>query len=302
MKLSPVRQHREVRRVALETVEWAARFSLAENAIELARVRSIRVGELAAYTFSREKVEVVQLGADLITWLFLFDDAVGEAPAHMTEAEHRRVLDSYARVIRDRHLPAQSTAFHHALLDLVTRALQLGASADWLARFAHDMTDYFAGCADESQYRRNGRAPSVAAYRELRRQTVGTSPVFAIIELGVSGMVDSAEMARPDVVEARAIAALLTAWVNDVYSFPKEAAAQDPLNLVITLANEYQLDVREALEQAVEVYNLDLLELERIIDEVRATCPSDALMGYLQGLLEWVHGNRIWTRLCGRYF
>lgn len=302
MKLSPVRQHREVRKVAAETVEWAARFSLASSAIELARVRSIRVGELAAYTFSREKQEVVQLGADLVTWLFLFDDAVGEAPAHMGCDEHRRLLASFERVIREQRVPEQASVFHHALLDLVTRACALGADADWLSRFAHDMSDYFAGCADESQYRRSGQAPTVAAYRELRRQTVGTSPVFAIIELGVSGLVDAAEMARADVIEARGIAALLTAWVNDVYSFPKEAAAQDPLNLVITLATEYRLDVREALEQAVEVYNLDLLELERIIDEVRATRPSSALVAYLEGLLAWVHGNRIWTRLCGRYF
>lgn len=301
MRLAPVQRHRDVRKVSQRSVEWAARFSLARNDIELARVRSIRVGDLAAYTFSREPLAVVQLGADLVTWLFLFDDAVGEAPAHMSESEHRAVLLGYERVIELRQLPEAASCFHHALLDLVQRAIALGASDDWLARFALDMHDYFSGCANESRYRREQKSPSVAAYRELRRCTVGTSPVFAIIELGISGLVPAVEMQRPEVIEARAIAALLTAWVNDVYSFPKEAAASDPLNLVITLASEYRLDIPEALEQAVEVYNLDLAELERLIDQVRANPASDALNGYLQGLLDWVHGNRIWTRLCGRY-
>lgn len=301
MRLAPVRRHRDVRKVSQRSVEWAARFSLASNDIELAKVRSIRVGDLAAYAFSREPLPVVQLGADLVTWLFLFDDVVGEAPAHMSESEHRAVLAEYECVIRQRQVPASASCFHRALLDLVERAVVLGANEDWLARFAADMHDYFTGCANESRYRREQRSPSVADYRELRRCTVGTSPVFALIELGVSGLVPGAEMQRPDVVEARAIAALLTAWVNDVYSFPKEAAASDPLNLVITLANEYRLGIPEALEQAVEVYNLDLEELERLIDLVRASPATDALNGYLQGLLDWVHGNRIWTRLCGRY-
>lgn len=301
MRLERVRSHAELQRVTLETVAWAARFALASSDAELAHVEATRVGELAAFVCEREPTEVVQLSADLVTWLFLFDDLVGEAVLETSETQHRDALRTYERVIHEQRLPAEANGFHEALLDVVHRAVALGASADWMGRFAGDMADYFDGCAAESEYRHTSRVPSLEAYRSLRARTVGTRPVFAIIELGVCGLVARQEMAGHDLQSTRVLAALLTAWVNDVYSLPKELAARDPLNLVVVLANEHAVSIEDALALAVDVYNSDLSSLERAMRDLRAQQPSAALDGYLEGLLAWVHGNRHWTKLCGRY-
>jgi len=301
MRIHPVAQHAHATEVAERTVHWARSLSLVTNDIEVSRARNIRVGNLAAYAFAREPLDVVQLGADLILWLFLFDDAIGEPPLDLDRAEHARTLQSYVDLLVCRRLPDEASHFHVALLDLVHRAVDLGASEDWLERFAEDMAGYFWACAEEVPYRRSGTTPPVAAYRDLRAGTVGTSAVFALIELGRSGIVPSDEMRRPEVVEARRIAALLTAWVNDVYSYPKETLANDPLNLVTALAAQYALEPTEALNEAVEVYNLELGELERLIDRILFDGCSHALCAYLNGLLDWVHGNRVWTKMCGRY-
>lgn len=301
MRLERVRSHAECQRVTRETVAWAARFKLTCGDAELAHVQETRVGELAAFVCEREPTDVVQLSADLVTWLFLFDDLIGEAAPETSETRHRDALRTYERVIYEQRLPPQATGFHEALLDVSLRALALGASADWVGRFALDMADYFDGCAAEAQYRHQQRVPSLEAYRSLRARTVGTRPVFAIIELGVCGLVPRDQMARHDLQHVRTLAALLTAWVNDVYSLPKEMAARDPLNLVVVLASEYAVSIEDALEQAVEVYNSDLSSLEHAMDDLRGQQSSIALDGYLAGLLAWVHGNRHWTKLCGRY-
>jgi len=224
MRLEGVRSHAEFQQVTRETVAWAARFALTSSEAELAQVQATRVGELAAFVCEREPTAVVQLSADLITWLFLFDDLLGEAVAETNETLHREALRAYERVIYRRCLPPEATGFHEALLDVVHRAAALGASADWLARFAGDLADYFDGCAAESEYRHKQRVPSLEAYRSLRARTVGTRPVFAIIELGVCGLVPREQMARHQLQHARVLAALLTAWVNDVYSRPVTAA------------------------------------------------------------------------------
>ena len=301
MRLEGVRSHAEVQRVTHETVSWATRRGLASGDAELAHVQATRVGELAAFVCEREPIEVVQLSADLITWLFRFDDLVGEARPGISTPQHRDVLRSYERVICEQRLPSAPTGFHEALLDVVERAVALGASADWIRRFALDMADYFEGCAAESEYRHAHRVPSLEAYRSLRARTVGTRPVFAIMELGVCGLVPRAEMAHLEFESARTLAALLTAWVNDVYSLPKELAARDPLNLVVVLANEHAVAIEDALELAIELYNSDLSLLERTVAQLRGQRPSIALDGYLAGLLAWVHGNRHWTKFCGRY-
>lgn len=301
MRSQAVKRHKSWNAVSVETVSWAAHHQLVTNEFEISRAKSIRVGELAAFTFSREPLPVVQMGADLILWLFLFDDAIGEPPAEQSDREHQRTLQRYATVVRERRL-ISSHPFEMALLDLLFRAEQLGATADWFERFGQDMTDYFNGCVEENKHRRAHQPLSSGNYRELRRATVGTSQVFALIELGVGGIVPPHEIRKRDVIEARKIAALLTAWVNDIYSFPKELAANDPLNLVIALAVEHNFtSTMEALELAAIMYNMELEHLESQIDCIIKNGCSSQLTGYLDGLLRWVHGNRLWTKLCGRY-
>jgi hypothetical protein len=301
MRQLPVVMHPHAPAFGSQAIGWARSRSLVGAGGETSRAAAIRIGELAGLVFARERRdEVIRLGADLMLWLYLFDDRMGEAPAELAPGEHREILGTYERVVRKRALVDRPGPFHVALLELVRRAERLGATDDWLERFAGDVAAYLSGCAEETPYRRANVTPSVDDYRRLRARTIGTPQVFALIELGRSTVVPAEEMRRPDVVEARRMAALLTAWVNDIYSYPNELAAGDPLNLVIALAGN-RLRPDEALAEAVELYNAELADLERIVEGIRASDGSRALATYLDGLLDWVHGNCAWTELCGRY-
>ncbi len=302
MRVTTYGMHPEVDSVSERTVRWARSLSLVGSDLEAHAASRIQVGRLAAGTFERESVEVVQLGADLILWLYLFDDAVGEVPADWSQEQHGAALDSYCDLLDTWHCPSEASPFHLALLDLLQRATELGATAQWHQRFAADLRGYFRGCYEETPFRRDGRVPTVEEYRDLRALTVGTSAVFAVLELGLCGILPDEEAFRQEVVEARRTAALLTAWVNDVYSYPKESLVSDPLNLVSALARQYGLGIEDALSEAVEVYNLDLSELERLTDQALERGGSAELRGYLEGLCRWVHGNRDWTQHCARYF
>ncbi|MFK7986151.1 MAG: hypothetical protein AB8I08_08970 [Sandaracinaceae bacterium] len=300
MRARPITLHSKSEAVARRCVDWARSHRLVLDDIEAARARRIRVGELAAHTFTQESEDVVQLGADLILWLYLFDDAIGERPDSMDESEHRAVLKSYSDTLAGQKLPREPSPFHVALLNLAFRAIELGATDAWIRRFQADLDGYFSGCADETQWREAGEVPSITGYRDLRARSVGTRPVFAIIELGQSGLVSDEEMADPRVQDARAIAAMLTAWVNDLYSFPKEYAAGDRLNLVNALSGQFGLGLEDALDEAAQVYNLDYDQLDAVIAELSPS-GSPELRRYLEALVDWVDGNRAWTRLCERY-
>lgn len=301
MRLRSVSPHNAAAAVQQANIDWAQEFSLVPNEIGVAHARAIRAGELAAVTYPREPSAVVQLGADLVLWLYILDDSVGEAPADMTVRAHRLALRTYEQTIRNQGLPDSATRLHVALSNLVQRTVELGATRDWLNRFAADMENYFAGCIDETHYCRHRIIPSVKQYRDLRVRTVGTQLVFAIQELGTCGVVPQSEINRPDVIAARELAVLLTAWVNDVYSYPKELRSEAPLNLVTVLAHEYGLGTRDALQRAVELYNHDLGRLERMVEAIRTTTRSDSLTGYLDGMFDWIHGHRVWIESCGRY-
>jgi hypothetical protein len=126
-------------------------------------------------------------------------------------------------------------------------------------------------------------------------------PVLDLVELG-TGVLPEHAASSPELAEARERACLLCAWVNDVYSFAKESAAGDPLNLVSVLARQYRLSVHEAVGAAAEVFNTDLAILEELTHRLAGGLSgSDPLSVYLTGVHDWVQGNLAWTGLCGRY-
>lgn len=280
-------------------VAWAKRFQLAQGQKALRKVAGIRCGSCAAHTYPRADEKVVNLGAKLVTWLFLFDDAYGEGPHADDARDLMSTLTSYSRALRTGVRPFRATPFHIALLDLRARALELTQSQDWLNRFADSFDCYFGGCVMEYYARHNPGPVNLSEYRRLRAWSIGTFPVFDLIELSKRPL-SPAEAGAPELGVLKDRAALLCAWANDIYSFKKESDDGDPMNLVSVLARQYQLDLGEAFGAAAEVFNTDWA----LYQEERAhllALKSEALNSYAGGLEEWIFGNLSWTALCRRY-
>ena len=216
------------------------------------------------------------LGADLITWLYLFDDRFGEGQAGESQAELRACFAGFERAARTGELPERPNVFHHALLDLVRRGAALGGHA-WQDRFADSLAAYMEGCAQELPFRRTGRVPSFAEYRRVElahRSPLARDPADAAV-----------------LHEARRAAAFLCAWVNDVYSFPKEAADGDPLNLVAVLMHEREVGALAALDMALELYARDLVRFEALLARARAQGVAEATDAILRGIERYVQGS-----------
>lgn len=294
-----VRPHPAVERISSNNVAWARRFELVTDDLAAHRLAAIRCGSFAAHVYPTADEELVQLGADLIAWLFLFDDLYGEGSSDESLTALKERLRGFEGVLRTRELPREPTAFHRALLNLRERAL-VRADESWLERFANAMAAYFHGCELELPHRLARVPPDPLEYRRIRTLSIGGYPVFALIELE-TGLLDREEDELPIVQEARSTAALLCAWVNDIYSYPKEQLEQEPLNLVATLAHHYALPPEEAVAAAVKVFRTDLAMLEHQLESLRNEPFSTAVIEYVRGLERWVRGNSAWTGLCGRY-
>ena len=299
MDARPVHPSSHADRADKESVTWAAAYRLVRGDLALRRVRAIRCGSCAAHTYPTADGAVVVLGAKLITWLFLFDDAFGEGRQAIDSRELMDTFASYEGALRRGRLPRDPTPFHEALVDLGAEADRLGGS-EWHGRFADSMARYFDGCLLERPYRRREEVPTLAAYRRLRAWSIGTFPVFDLIELARDAVLSPDEASDPALAEVRERAALLCAWVNDVYSHRKESEESDPLNLVTVLGREFGLPEGEAFLAAAEVYNTDLALFDRRAAELRLDGPP-RVASVVRGLDDWVHGNYAWTALSRRY-
>jgi hypothetical protein len=296
----PVTPHHAVSQIDADNRAWVRRFELVAGDIAAARHAAIRCASFAAHTYAHRSSVVALLGADLISWLFLFDDRYGEGARGESASELEQNFATYERTVRDGTLPTEATPFHRALLDLRARALAIAGPKGqaWVGRFADSFAVYFAGCVKELPFRRAAEPPDLDTYRIIRSESVGAYPVFDLIEL-------EGALLEPHEVDAvstsRHRAALLCAWVNDIYSFPKERADADPLNLVTVLKRQYGLTADEAMGAAVQVFEIDLAIFDASCAKLRETPLRSSVEAYLRGLDQWVHGNTAWTATSGRY-
>jgi Terpene synthase family 2, C-terminal metal binding len=281
-------------------VDWAREFRLGSSQLELNQIARIRCGSCAAYAYPHASDEVVGFGAKVIAWLFLFDDLYGEGENSRDMREMIEMFASFEAVIRTGFLPDEPTNFHLALADLRREGLRISANNDvWSNRFASSLRNYFDGCLLEFEFRHFGAFPSLEAYRRIRAWSVGLAPVFSVMELGMSRVLRDQEYTGKSVIAVQERAYLLSAWVNDIYSFAKESNAGDRLNLIAVLANESNLNVEKSLQLAVSIYDDDLLRFEKESSEVASQ--STAIREYVEGLDDWVQGHIDWVQLCGRY-
>jgi Terpene synthase family 2, C-terminal metal binding len=295
LRHEPVQLHFSSDLAEAATQLWARRHGLVDADGAAERLQRIRCGSFAAHTYPRASVELVELGANLIAWLFLFDDKHGES------SDLREMIRAFERceaVLRDGAV-TEGGAFERALADLRARALKLGGDAGWLGRFSESMGRYFNGCVLEYPYRLQNLPPTLATYRQLRCWSIGAYPVFDLIELSEG---EPTPPARFRLGELRYLGALLCSWVNDIHSHRKEEVAQDPLNLVTVLERERGLALEEAYEAAVDVYHVDLDRFNAAAEALVAAKDATAAdHNIARALSEWVHGNCVWTRTSGRY-
>ncbi|MFC3942914.1 terpene synthase family protein [Pseudomonas gingeri] len=281
----------------VEALRWVQRFRLARGDEALERFKRIKCGAFAGHTYPHAPPEKVILGAELIGWLFLFDDQYGEGQEAITMA---RVFDSCMETLRTGQPPLlEPLPFHGALADLNARFSALGQPL-WQRLFAQSMGAYFSGCLFELPYRQSGLCPTLDAYIRLRTWSIGALPVFDLILLEMNPL---PLPLRAPLIAFREHCAQLTAWVNDLHSYTKETASHDPLNLVAVLQQERQLLLEDAFLAAVDLYRQGLATMSDLARSIQASphcTPQEKTL--VQGTIDWVHGNTAWTRLSGRYY
>ncbi|MBL1073820.1 hypothetical protein JK358_05390 [Nocardia sp. 2] len=271
--------------VRTQALRWAHRFGLDTGG----HFEKTCCWSCAAYALPAAPLEVVDLAAKLIGWMFVFDDVYGEG-TDPTEA--MEVFDTCERILRGAPAPADNR-YLLALSDFRDQCRRL-AGESWMDRFATSMRMFFHGCLFEMTYRQTARTPSPEAYHYLRTLSIGLFPPFDLLDLAC-GEISPANLRL--FREVRQTSAVLCAIVNDLYSAGKE---EDSLNFVPVLSAGRTLST--ALDDIVDLYTRLLDQQAAQIAELVDLPELDAAERRVAySLREWVHGNYAWTKLCARY-
>ena len=304
----PSRQSPDHARADADQLLWPQSQGLINS--DAAAERHLRgsYAHLATRFYPHATGDDLDLGVDLMSWFFLFDDLF-DGPRGESPQETQRLTDAVAAAL-DGPLQDEAPPIAHGFADIWRRTREDMTPA-WCARSAHHWRSYLDGYIEEAESRfRNTPYDSAAQYLAMRRRTIGVQPTVDLAERA-----GHFEMPHR-VFDSNALSAMLqiaidvNVLLNDIASLEKEEARGELNNMVMILRREHgwtknrsvthiqnQVDVRleqyllleSCLPKIADIFRLDQSERDAL-DRYR----TDALRPVIRGSYDW-------HRSSGRY-
>ncbi|WKX69376.1 hypothetical protein [Streptomyces sp. XD-27] len=291
----PSRMHPAVEVLQAESDRWAAKWGLARDEEEAARFSAIGAGELAARIAPWGTAVQAQLGADMLMWLFAFDDVFCDEGQLSHDPAGLGVLIADLMRTAQTGVARADEPFMNALADLRERLAGLGSGVQ-VGRWITTLRDYLAYQVWEAGHRVRGTFPSLGAYL-VARISNGSMPV-CVNMLDVTNGYEAPlpELEVPAVRALSEMCAALVGYDNDLISHAKESQrCGDGLNLVDAVAREGGgLAETVALRDRVMVRYMDLRE-----ETLAGASPTVA--SWVRDLDGWIRGNLDWGIGSARY-
>ncbi|WP_406071647.1 terpene synthase [Micromonospora sp. NBC_01638] len=300
----PTGHHGATEQVARESVEWARAFGLIDSSHRAHRLLRADAAGLAGRACPDGSVDGLRLLTDLISWLFVMDDAcdedgLGADPIRLGPAIST-LLDVLDRCGDPDGVPPAVGPLGDALHDLCRRTRLQGRAA-LLLRFVSQMREYLLALLWEAANRERRRVPEVAEYVQLRRHIGGVHPCLTLTDLASAQPPGSAQRADPGLVALDLLAVDLVCWCNDLFSYSKESQADpDAHNLVTVIAQDSGADEAAALRAAANRFNQGLatyLDAE----EALLSAGDDGIRNALTARRNWVRATYDWSLMAARY-
>ncbi|MEU4800423.1 pentalenene synthase [Streptomyces sp. NPDC023327] len=304
----PGRRSPDYARAEAEHIEWPRSFGLITSEAAAERHRKGGYADLASRFYPSTSGADLDLGVDLMSWFFLFDDLF-DGPRGEDPVQTKQLTDVVAAAL-DGPLPASAPLIAHGFADVWRRTCQ-GMSKEWCARSARHWRNYFQGYVDEAHGRRDATpCDSASSYLAMRRHTIGVQPTVDLAEATGHFEVphrvfDSAVMSA-----MLRIAVDVNLLLNDIASLEKEEARGELNNMVLILMREHGWPKSRSIahmQEEVRVRLEEFLLLESILPKVcdafsLSADEREAVERYrLDAVRPVIRGSYDWHRSSGRY-
>jgi len=294
--------HPDTEAADAEALRWVDRFGIAAEPLVRRRIAGTRTARLAGRICPRAGWAGLVAVTQLLTWLFLFDDAfcdeseVGRSPARTADLSVAvlRVLE-HGRPVTGEYEP-----FLRAFADLRERLRAL-TTPDQFDGFVGRVTGYLLALVWEAAHRERRSPAGLGEYQDLRRHSSAVPPFLALIE-AVNGIeLPMAVRGEPRLRELELMVTDITCWANDILSYPKEyLRSTDVLSLPAVLSHELGLGAQAALKEAALLHDDRVREYQAAETRLRDGA-DEGLSRYLDELRAWISGNLAWSYETGRY-
>lgn len=304
----PSRQSPDHSRADADQLRWPKAHGLINS--DAAATRHLRgsYAHLATRFYPHATGPDLDLGVDLMSWFFLFDDLF-DGPRGDSPEQTKQLTDAVASAL-DGALPGSAPPIAHGFADIWQRT-QEGMTAGWCARSARHWRSYLDGYIEEANSRYLDTPYETASeYLAMRRRTIGVQPTVDLAERVGHFEVPHRVFDSNILPAMLQIAIDVNVLLNDMASLEKEEARGELNNMVMILRREHSWTKDHSvshIQNQVSIRLEQYLLLESCLPKVADIfqlddAERDALDSYRDDALRPViRGSYDWHRFSGRY-
>ncbi|KAI0066962.1 terpenoid synthase [Artomyces pyxidatus] len=288
--------------VKAESAAWARSFGAFSPKAQHAYDRC-DFNLLACLAYPRLNKERARTGCDLMNMFFVFDEYSDVSPVEEVQKQADVIMDA----LRNPHTPRPEGEWVGGEVTRQFWELAIKtASPQSQKRFIQTFGTYTQAVVQQAADRVHHHVRSVDEYLEVRRDTIGAKPSFAILETGMN-LPD--EAVENDIIQRLSILAIdMILLGNDIASYNLEQArGDDNHNIVTIVMHQEKTDIKGAMDWVVEYHKkleAEFMELyEQVPKLLKFGEPVDSeLAVYVDGLGNWVRASDQWGFESERYF
>lgn len=306
----PLTYHVNGDEIAAQSVDWLDTNCPDLNAKQRRALRGLQAGELTAFCYHFASKERLRVVSDFMNYLFHLDNISDGMMTRETDVLSDVVMN--ALWFSNKYMPTTAPGKEQAAVELNPGKLARDFWARCIpdcppgpqARFKETLELFFESVNIQARARDEGVIPDLESYIDVRRDTSGCKPCWALIEYALN-------IDLPDyVVEHPIMEALnqgtndLVTWSNDIFSYNVEQSRGDTHNMIVILMLYHGHTLQSAVDyvgdlcaQTIDTFCENKKKLPSWGPEV-----DEMVAKYVQGLQDWIVGSLHWSFQTHRYF
>ncbi|KAJ5648450.1 terpene synthase metal binding domain protein [Penicillium lividum] len=241
---------------------------------------------------------------DWMNWVFPFDDALDNGPLKEKPKDVRELVNCLIGI-----LDTNTTHEHQDKLLLAFESIWLrvfqDSSSGVQRRFASSMRDYCEAIYQQVVLQKGGRQKElgVQSTLQMRRQSIGTMPLFALIEYAHALRIPDDVFDCKSIKEIQRVGTDLVFLQNDLISYRKEKALGESHNIISIYQQEgYTIqeafnEVERSLSKCYRDWYLALAQLPSWGEEI-----DSQVQLYIEGVQNAALANIHWSFRVDRYW
>ncbi|KAE9395551.1 terpenoid synthase [Gymnopus androsaceus JB14] len=306
----PLVYHRKGDAVAKESVRWLDANCPVLNNKRRRALYGLQAGELTAFCYNTAEKKRLRVVSDFMNYLFHLDNISDGMMTSDTDALSDAVMNAlwfpeFYCPTRKADYVQPTKELHAGKLarDFWSRCIR-DAGPGCQARFKETLELFFEAVNIQAKDRDAGVIPDLESYINVRRDTSGCKPCWALIEYALNIDLPDYVAEDPIIMALNQSTNDLVTWSNDIFSYNVEQSRGDTHNMIVILMKFHGHSLQEAVDYVGDLCRQTIDEFSANRKKIPSWGPvvDKMVQKYVQGLQDWIVGSLHWSFQTTRYF